>query len=326
MFDKNVWLLYPGGYYGSYLHWALCKANRKTANTTVDTPFKTDGSAHVHIKKPAHQTIEFIIQSIIKHRWSTGTIYPVGFRGNVTFDQNQKNWMKGWHNSVFWIMRIEEEPVIINVHDEDSEYHRKLGAINLHSKGLWNIRLLNDEEYGNPLDKDWIEGRNFMVDNWERIYPYNNHVLTQDTIDMFRERYNYGNTIRERDDIGGDSTAYDRKENDVYVTGKYVFNYSMREILDIEFISKFAADMESTNIADFDWGEVNFMHPQFITHNSKQIMIANNIWNTIKDKKHYENTSENILYEALVIDQMRREGVLCSGWEVMTLQEIIGKL
>jgi hypothetical protein len=100
----------------------------------------------------------------------------------------------------------------------------------------------------------------------------------------------------------------------------------LREILDENFVDTLEKICFDAELGEFDFNIIRPMHKEFLRVNNRQIMIANNVYNTIKDKKYYPNLSENITFEALAIDEMRRQGVLCEGWERLDFKDIVSKL
>ena len=105
MLNKNLYLIWPTGYYGTYLHWIINKSNPKTAAKTINNPFISTGSSHGHYKIPTHMSIESHLVGMIKNRYPVGTIYPIGLVTNVNYASDNFNWRKTFENVLFWIFK-----------------------------------------------------------------------------------------------------------------------------------------------------------------------------------------------------------------------------
>ena len=73
MLDKNIYLIYPPGYSGSYLSWCFSKSEIDLAESTVDDPLNIynnkkyggTGTSHLHYRIPTHSTIKEVMYWLI---------------------------------------------------------------------------------------------------------------------------------------------------------------------------------------------------------------------------------------------------------------------
>jgi len=322
MLNRNLWMIWPTGYYGSYIHWLICKCEKDLSATTVDSPFFDNGSAHAHIKNPPHHTIEYQIQSILRNRYPNGTIYPVGVKSNVTFNSANNNWMKSFDNTIFWILRSErDDPVIINIHNHDNIYQTKLAAINVYHKEHWIVTEFPDDSGYKPFsDSNILRARNYLVDKWKSFYPYQNKQLSVETVEQYREVYNSGNLLRHK----LESYEYNIADNWIAATGKHLYNIRLDEILCDTFIEKLADIMDKAAIGEFDWSKCDDIHREFLARQQPHIQITNDLYMQARDLIYRHSLDDNILYSALAIDTLLEEkGYLPDDWQILPLQRIV---
>jgi len=323
MLNRNLWMIWPTGYYGSYIHWLISRAEQDLSKNTIDNPFFNNGSAHAHIKNPPHQTIEFQIQAMLRNRYPTGTIYPIGIRSNVSYNSDNHNWMKSFENTFFWIMRIENEPVIINLYNGGNDYHTKLAAINVYHKEHWIIETVPDSNGYYPFkDNDKLFARNYLVENWKHIYPWHNEQLSTNTVDLYREAMNKSLQLRHEKE----GWEYNKEDNWIHASGKYLYNIEISTVLQPNFIDILADIMSHCAIGNFDWDAVRHIHSEFINKQQPFVSIANNLYTQCKNLVYNPILDNNILYAALAIDTLKEEYELPESWHLLTLKEIIESL
>ena len=316
-------MIWPTGYYGSYIHWLISRSEIDLCNNTVDNPFFNNGSSHAHIKNPPHQTIENLIQSTLRNRYPMGTIYPIGIKSNVNYNSNHHNWMKSFENSFFWILRIEKEPIIINIYNGDNEYYTHLAAINMYHKENWVVETVPDDNgYYVFQDDDKLNARNYLVENWKKIYPWHNQQLATNTVNLYREAIN--SSVQHRDD--NESWEYNKEDNWIYASGRYLYNIKLEEILSEDFIDKLQIILDDTQSGDFNLSPIAHIHKEFLKRQENYRNITNDLYVQSRDLIYRPHLNDNILYEALAIDVLKNEVGLPESWQSLTLKEIIERL
>lgn len=316
-------MIWPTGYYGSYIHWLISRSEADLCNNTVDNPFFNNGSSHAHIKNPPHQTIENLIQSTLRNRYPNGTIYPIGIKSNVNYNNNHHNWMKSFENSLFWILRIEPEPVIINIYNGSDEYYTNLAVINMYHKENWVVESTPDNDgYYVFQDENKLRARNYLVDNWKNIYPWHEQQLTVNTVNLYRDAMNTGAQHR----YDNESWEYNKEDNWIHATGKYLYNIKLEEILSENFIDMLQNILDDSNSGNFNLSKIAHIHSEFLERQKKYRSIANDLYIQATDLIYRPHLSDNILYEALAVSVLKNEVGLPKSWHTLTLKEIIERL
>lgn len=320
MLNRNLWMIWPTGYYGSYIHWLISRAEKDLKKNTVDSPFFSNGSSHAHIKNPPHQTIENLIQARIRNNYPDGTIYPIGIRSNVSYTGSQPNWMKSFENSFFWTLRLEHEPVLINIYNGSNEYYTKLAVINMYNKENWVVESYPDEnDYYCFKDTDAIKARNYLVKNWKTVYPWHDKQATVETVNLYREPENAAIQTRYKNE----SWEYNRDDNWIYATGRYLYNIKLEEILNVDFISRLENILVDCEIGDFDFSDIKTVHTEFLSRQKTYIDITSSLYVQADTLQYNPELSKNILYEALAIDALMEKNILPDDWQILTLKEIV---
>ena len=189
MLVKNVYIVYPAGYSGNYVNWAINISDttqyqfttKNSVNQHDSNKYGSAGTSHLHHRIPTHQGVDQVISWIAHHRPNEKKIYvinPGNDRGIL-----QK------------IMSLDPTGVIIWIHHDNDLSTQMYGSINCITK--WNVwlkilhsKILNGVIGANPLDQvnmDWsptsILQRNFIVDN----YIWVNHQSKIDWIQTQRD-------------------------------------------------------------------------------------------------------------------------------------------
>lgn len=126
MLVKNIYLLYPAGYSGNYVNWAICRSDHDLSRITVTDPLNTTnsrqlgsaGTAHHHHRLPTHMAIPDLLIWIAKNRPQTPQTYVV-----FTTDLSLAH-------TIDSICRIDPDPVFIVIHDDNDLDIRIYGHLN----------------------------------------------------------------------------------------------------------------------------------------------------------------------------------------------------
>ena len=136
MLNKNIYLIYPPGYSGSYISWCLSKSESTLAADTIDDPINTStsalyggsGTSHLHHRIPTHQGIEDHMTWMVLNRPVDKKIFVINTDNN-DIDRTLSH-----------IVYSDRDPVIILIHDGGDWDTRAYGSINGLTK--WPIRSL----------------------------------------------------------------------------------------------------------------------------------------------------------------------------------------
>ena len=187
MFKKNIYILYPAGYMGTYINWMLCASEKQKQASAVLQPITTTGTAHNHLKIPTHQSWAKTLTWIAYNRPTDKRVYSI----NGRYD---KNYHDTPEYAIQNIMRIDPDPVIVNCHDSGNLDQQKFGALNMFTKwptyiaarGVWH------KDYNPATDTDIVRARNWLLNNWLELNPGNRPInpdIVMYNLDAHRDWY-----------------------------------------------------------------------------------------------------------------------------------------
>jgi hypothetical protein len=193
MLTKNIYILYPPGYSGNYISWALTASDLDQADVTKD-PVNINsskklggaGTSHNHVRIPTHQGIQNHLTWVLYKQPK----YPKTYV--INSDINNVS------TAIDSILRYDPDPIFILIHDNDNKDVRTYGAINCYLKWPAYIYIQNQTHKittGNslidwdPFDcKDNIKTRNdialMQIDLPPRMPP-----LSESTQSLFELEY-----------------------------------------------------------------------------------------------------------------------------------------
>lgn len=157
MLEKNVWIIYPHGYGGSYISWAISASDQDLAPLTVKDPvnrtnslnFGGAGTSHLHTRIPTHQCIEYAM------------IWRV-----ITQPKDKKNFIILGDNETLGrtlqtILATDSDPVIVIIHHSNDPDITAYGCINQLTK--WPIVAMGLQK---RLNSSW-GNKDAAVGNWD---------------------------------------------------------------------------------------------------------------------------------------------------------------
>jgi len=260
MLEKNVWILYPQGYGGSYINWALSISDQDLATSTVADPINRtksseyggQGTSHLHVRVPTHQGIEnaMIWRLVTQPKDKRIFIISCG-RG-------------GLDQALHLIVATDPDPAIVIVHNDNDPDVDAYGCINQITKWPFPIQILhenqNKEWMNNLLPWQWdvkncandLQCRNDIASSW---VPWYDPMLPVDGNNLGRYRH-----------------AFDRYRH-LFIEPRHKFhphevnpdNYIFQEDMPIEKIYQISVkDIASENFPD--WLE-NFLSDSKCSNN-----------------------------------------------------------
>jgi hypothetical protein len=129
MLQKNVYIVYPPGYHGSYLKWAIEVSDLDRRESTVLDPlnrsassqFGGAGTSHAHVRIPTHQNIHQHQAWVILNRPTDPMVYIIN-SGNQSME-----------DSCYVISQLlSQDPtgIVITIHDSNDRVTQSYGRIN----------------------------------------------------------------------------------------------------------------------------------------------------------------------------------------------------
>jgi hypothetical protein len=176
MLTKNVYILYPAGYSGSYLNWAITVSDKDLEPNTVKNPvnksnstqFGGNGTSHNHIRIPTHQDVYHHMSWVIYNRPTDKKIYIIN-------DHTQGQHV---YISIKYIMQSDPTGVFVIIHNNSDVDVDAYGTINCITKWPTFCEAKLQSLDSDPREKmfSWFESskdyRNFIVKNNSSFFSH----------------------------------------------------------------------------------------------------------------------------------------------------------
>jgi hypothetical protein len=178
MITKNVYILYPAGYSGSYLNWSINISDNDLHNTTVKDPINISkspqyggsGTSHNHVRVPTHQDIFKHFAWTVLNRPVDKKIYIINV-GKPLIDQ-----------SISYLMQSDPTGVIVVIHNNNDRDVDAYGTINCitkwHTYARLRARMFDLDSVTSHID--FFESsrgyRNFIVNQHARFFLHMNKI------------------------------------------------------------------------------------------------------------------------------------------------------
>lgn len=323
MLSKNIYLLYPPGYSGSYISWCLSKSEESLAPVTVDNPVNTSstdkyggyGTSHLHHRIPTHQNIHQTIAWIILNKPIEKKIYLVNFHTEGFLGY-----------SIDHIMNFDRDPVFIHISASNKD---TLALANLNAITKWPLYFQVSE-----LDKQFdidlqstnkIELRNKFVKNYDRFFPSSHPLDFQKEFDYkenvmeFRRQYETWYNLRNSNNPHEVNESYYVKPKSV---PDHFYNIDLMEIYKDGLTDKLSEIMHDSQSGNFDFNYVKDFHKNYVDTQTNLKLIQELTEFRITNKVTDYLTSHPLI-EALVIREVLDRLPNGYNWEQETLQEIV---
>lgn len=271
MLTRNVYIMYPAGYSGSYVSWAINISDLDRRDATVPDPINSsaneklggDGTAHLHTRIPTHQGVQRTLHWKIYNQISEPRIYII----------NPIDMYENGHGIVE-LARSDPRGIFINIHDEDDPVVRSYGEINCVTKWPTFMAVRFADEYYTSRDREWNIHkdydpydcahdrlfRNFSV-TAEKFYV-GNRPVTESWSEEQTKKQNiwFGVRNKYQPHEVNDSTYI----TDINLSGR-IFNISCRDIASDRFPDLFDTIMRDGQISDrFDTAQARSFHPRYV--------------------------------------------------------------
>jgi hypothetical protein len=204
MLQKNIYILYPAGYYGTYLNWAISASDVDMSKTTVLDPINNSdsrvlggsGTSHLHKKIPTHQAPNEHLMWVLHNQPKEPKIYNINMGREMDPDINK---------FISFVLSYDTDPVFINIH-ADSPDVMKFGAINSIQKWptQYEVRKLR-RTFSRPELTEYdpfncandIKYRNLVVKHDSEVFRYN-HPIDYDKLAVAANYYNLWYSVRHK--------------------------------------------------------------------------------------------------------------------------------
>lgn len=263
MLTKNIYILYPAGYGGAYIHWCVSKSEKDSASTTVDDPLNKEdsltyggaGTAHLHVRIPTHQNIRSHMFWMIYNQPKDKKIYLVNvFNGGNSSPEAAIN----------DILQFDPAPVFIAITSGGYTDIQKFGGINTITK--WPIFFKANQYIEKKFGfdsfncKDSIEARNIFVEKFYEIFPqfYRIHKdVLAEKIEWYRNWYAVRGTFNGHE-VNGETYVLP-----VNASPK-IYSLTVKEAMSPEFIPWFNNFVNEIDAGEFNTEFVTKYHPTYV--------------------------------------------------------------
>lgn len=288
MLCKNTYVLYPAGYGGSYINWAINASDQDLKNQTVQDPINGTssemyggvGTSHLHIRMPTHQGLYHHLIWNLYNRPQDKKVYIINCgNGNINL-------------AISIIAQYDPEGVFVVVHDNGDEDTMSYGHINCITKwptyieATVALRAINPSipALHNGFDahncaKD-LEFRNWLVDN-PQVFM-NLSAPDTEQLDNFIDSYADWYTVRNQRQPHEVNT--DMYVDRVDLTNR-LFLLTNRDVASTKFLDWFNNFMLNSQVSNsYDTDHVAGFHSNYVAAQ------ANLQW--FASLEHWEQTGE----------------------------------
>jgi len=314
MLNKNVYVLYPPGYSGSYINWCINISDSDRHSTTVKNPindssslqFGGTGTAHLHTRIPTHQAYTQHVNWVLLNKPTEPQIYIINTAGQ------ENNYVTSQ------LLQQDRTGIIINIHNNHDQLIDSYGAINSAIK--WPVRYLagaalsNKQLSYNPFDcvNDYTFRNWAVTNNWGQTPLYYNVIDSeiQKYINWYHVRHKYH--------------PHEVNETTYISTINYtnrIFQLSCLDIASPRFLATFYDIMNQSQCSDkFDLTYVNDFHKNYIdAQQNLQWFKSVDLWKSTGELDDYLS-SHSIIQARLIFYILKKSNI--NGWQSMGLEEI----
>lgn len=185
MLKRNLWLIYPCGYYGSYLNWAIRKSDVVDGHNIVDNPLLPTGSSHGFLRFPTHQAMDSQIWWLYHQQQRQNLIVPIH---NDASPDRISYGINSIEKIFSYIIRLDVDPFVINIHYGDDEFYKEICALNVVDKWMVNLDIHHayfKDQYNPWIDASRITARNYLKNNWQTYFPTSQQLNVKKLMETF---------------------------------------------------------------------------------------------------------------------------------------------
>jgi hypothetical protein len=321
MLNKNVYLIYPPGYSGSYLSWCFSKSERDLSISTIDDPLNISnnkkyggtGTAHLHYRIPTHSTIKEVMYWLILNQPKEKKIFLIN------------GWDKGSIiETINNIMNFDRNPVIIHI-TGNNHYTRCIGNINAITK--WPL-YFHAREFNKKYNIDFfnlsnnITTRNKFVDHYDDIFPIS-FSLDKPNNDPFslavmRNYYKHWFTLRNEHNP---HEINDEQYVMPYENPKHLYSIDLMDIYDNNIFNILEKIIQESDLGNFNFSFAKDYHPTYVSAQSS-LKFKDEIFMFRHTKTLTAYLCSHPLLQALTVKEMLvdTEGI---EWKDKTIHEIV---
>jgi len=259
MLNKNVYIIYPAGFHGSYVKWAIESSdadnnsiNKNPINTVNSKTFGGVGTAHHFQRLPTHQSFNLTVLWMLYNRPKDQRVYlicPGVGRKDIS-------------STISNLLLYDRDGIIISIHDNEDKLYSSYGKINCVTK--WPTFLLATKQ-------DWHDG--FDAFNCTNDRRFRNFVVKNDflgsvgrpnldSINRYLDKFKCWYDVRNQ--YQPHEVNLDTYPPRPVIAGRF-FDLSLEDIIFGNFQEKISDIIRSTNLIDnSNFDNLNAIHDQYI--------------------------------------------------------------
>jgi len=325
MLSKNIYLLYPPGSSGSYLHWCIHRSEEGLAPLTIDDPLnKNDnekfggaGTAHLHERIPTHQGIHQHLCWMVYNRPTEKKVFLINSHIlNSTYSAGNPEF------AIRLITASDPDPVIVVITDNGILDNRKYGSLNTITK--WPIFFKANQYIEKHFDfdsfncKNSITARNLFVEHYHEMFPYIDHVddnILNPLLGWNKNWYDVRNLYNGHE-VNEKTYVLPKLEVD------HLYNISLTDIVSNKFPDWFNDFTGKINAGTFDTKFVKEYHSTYI--NAQQnLQWFNEIKLFRKTLVLTDFLRSHSLLQAFVIMELKNDLPDTYDWKTASIDEIV---
>lgn len=322
MLNKNIYILYPPGYSGSYINWCLSKSEKTLSSTTIDDPLNTTdslkyggvGTSHLHHRIPTHAGIRELMMWLILNKPIENKIFLVNAKDDNKFQE-----------AVFWILHIDRDPIIIQITATD-RHTQAIGNLNCITKWPIYFEVIGHTKKYNlsfPCENTIINRNKFVVhydDIFSNSYPLNYPIPStrlhhyRHLIDKYAHWYNTRHSYNPHE---VNNTQY----VEPYYEPKNYYSIDLMRVYGPDFIDLLESIVEEADAGNFDFTYIKEYHPKYVS-TQPHLKFLDEIKEFSRTKQLTDYLCSHPLIEAYVVMELLSE-LSNNNWVDKTLQEIV---
>lgn len=262
MLNRNIYLIYPAGYHGNFVKWAIEVSDsdnhtviKDPINTSTSTQWGGIGTAHNHVRIPTHQDLRLHDMWYMFNRPADHRVYLIN-TGSQRFDISEQ---------ISRLLLQDRTGIVINLHDGDDDRWAAYGRINCVTKwptfmavSKWFVDLHSRFD---PFDcADDRIFRNHLVENQPLGScgrPDRDRI--QVCLDQYQTWFNGRNRYQPHE------VNYETYPEMPDLSSRF-FDFSLEEILHPDFALKLENLLSHINVIDnVDCAPVHDIHSQYMS-------------------------------------------------------------
>lgn len=325
MLSKNIYLLYPPGSSGTYIHWCIHKSEKDLSPLTVNDPVNTQenktfggvGTAHLHTRVPTHQSIHQHLCWMTYNQPTDKKVFLINCH-NVPNSYN----VSRPEVAITSILCSDPDPVIVVISDGGHSDNKKYGALNTITK--WPIFFKANQTIEQRFNfdsfncKDSIAARNTFVENYREIFPSLDELDYSSIGDKLLWYKNWYDVRHEHNGHEVNEETYVLPTLEI----PNLFHISLTDIVGPQFITWFKNFVDTTGAGAFDPTYVEQYHQTYI--NAQQnVQWFSEIANFRKTFQLTEYLTSHSLLQAFVIMEVAPYLPADYNWEEESVQSIV---